>query len=171
MKKVTMVSSTLLAVLVIVLTLTYYNRLSPSITSADIHIEGHITPFDENRVLVELDIVRWKDELASHNIYPVASGLGNINFVDDPSYYTPGSIGTWPESEELLRIETSDKIAMDRIGFAIPDQKGNYKMKFTMTKLEDTDTNGQTEIVLYYVHVEKKLGKTLSWIKKIPLSS
>lgn len=171
MKKVTIVSSTLIAVLVIAFSLTYYNRLSPSITSADIQIEGRITPFDENRVLVELNIVRLKDELASHYIYPVASGFGNINFVDDPGYYTPGSIGTWPESEELLRRETSDKIAMDRIGFAIPDQKGNYKTKFTMTKLEDTDTNGQAEIVLYYVHVEKKFGKTLSWIKKIPLSS
>ncbi|KOR87603.1 hypothetical protein [Paenibacillus solani] len=169
MKKVTIVSSTLIAVLVIVFSLTYYNRLSPSITSADIQIEGRITPFDENNVLVELDIVRLKDELASHYIYPVASGLGNISFVEDPGYYTPGSIGTWYESEELLRRETSDKIAMDHIGFAIPTQKGNYKTKFTMNKLENT--NGQAEIELYYVHVEKKYGKTLSWIKKIPLSS
>ncbi|KOP65574.1 hypothetical protein AMS62_10190 [Bacillus sp. FJAT-18019] len=169
MKKVTIVSSILIAILVIVFSLTYYNLLSPSITSADIQIEGRITPFDENNVLVELDIVRLKDELASHYIYPVASGLGNINFVDDPGYYSPGSIGTWSESEKLLRRETSHKIAMDRIGFAVPTQKGNYKTKFTMTKLEDT--NGQAEIELYYVHVEKKFGKTLSWIKKIPLKS
>lgn len=156
-------------VLLIVVSIVYYNNLSPSINSDDIQIEGKITTYDENRFLVELDMVRLKEELADHYVYPIADGLGNMSFIEDEGYYTPGAIGSWWESEEILKDSIAEEIDTDTMGFTIPTPKGEYKTKFTIYKIDDF--REITVLDVYYVHVEKRFGKDLNWIKKITIQA
>ncbi|WP_438347446.1 hypothetical protein ACP8HI_17350 [Paenibacillus sp. FA6] len=169
MKETIIYLGTCVLVLLIVVSIVYYNNLSPSISSNDIQIEGKITPYDENRFLVELDIVRLKDELADHYIYPIVDGSGNISFIEDEGYYTPGAIGDWWESYEMLHESITEHLDFDAdiVGFSIPTPKGEYKTKFTIYK---TDVFRDIKALdVYYVHVERRFGKDLNWIMKVTI--
>lgn len=168
MKK-SFIYSVILLVVLFISFLIYYNSLSPSLTSDDIHIEGSIKSYDENSFLVELDLERHNNGSDNNIIYPISKGLGNISFIDDKGLYTPGVLGTWYEAEEILSNSVGKEFSADIIGFSIPNQQGKHKLKFIMKKLDDFEE--LSEIVLYYVHVERRFGKGLNWVKKISLKA
>lgn len=89
-------------------------------------------------------------------------GLGvGMNFIHEAEYYTPSSIGSWPKAEERLRSEYSIQEDKQLLGFELPKEKGSYQLKFLLPTSEQFD--GIEAGFLYYVHVEEKFGKDLSW--------
>ncbi|GGG06279.1 hypothetical protein [Paenibacillus aceti] len=168
MKKILAILGIMIVVLGIVgLPYRYYHSLTPSMTADDIQMMGGIKPYDEDHLLVELEVNRLHDEPAHHFIYPIAKGLGNISFIHEDGLYAPNSVGTDYVAEEILINQMDRERSIDSIGFAIPDQQGKYKLKFTMQIIGDSSR--MKDLALYYIHMEKKLGKDLSWVKKITL--
>jgi hypothetical protein len=76
----------------------------------------------------------------------------------------PSSLGNWPTRDALLQKELLYEQKVTHLGFAIPKEKGKYKLKFLLSKLDNF--NNIENPNLYYVHVEEKLGKDLSWVSK-----
>jgi hypothetical protein len=167
MKKTVIYSGIFVVFLFIIFSIYHYNSLSPSFISDDIHIEGSIKSYDENSFLVELDIERNSNGAENNIVYPISKGLGNISFIANEGLYAPGVLGTWYETEEILRNKVDKEFSRDILGFSIPDQQGKHKLKFTMKKLDDFKE--LTELTVYYIHVEKRFGKDLSWVKNISL--
>ncbi|WP_068781075.1 hypothetical protein [Paenibacillus sp. GM2] len=168
MKKILVFAAALIVILAIIAySYYYYYTLSPSMTASDIQMKASIKPYDTDYYLIELDVERIQDEPARHFIAPIAEGLSNINFISEDGLYTPGTISTSFEAEHILRNQVDEGLGMDLMGFAIPNQQGKYKFKFTMQKIDRLTE--LKSLNLYYVHVEKKLGKDLSWVKTITL--
>jgi hypothetical protein len=61
--------------------------------------------------------------------YPVVAGLDSINFISEEGFYTPSSLGNWPTSDALLQKELLYEQKVTHLGFAIPKEKGKYKLK------------------------------------------
>ncbi|KAJ3198553.1 hypothetical protein HK101_000068 [Irineochytrium annulatum] len=76
----------------------------------------------------------------------------------------PGSYLDQVILEEYLKVQgKTRKSAENLIGFAIPDEMGSYKLRFTLRSLDGTTQPLENPIV-YYVHNEQLLGKDLSWV-------
>jgi len=141
----------------------YYLNLEPSTKSNDIEIVGTVEPYEHEYYdyLVTIEMNRKKHGYSVHMVYPIIPGLHGINFIQEPGYFTPSSIGSRSDTDELLRgIYREEEQFM---GFAIPEEEGVYQVKFLLNATETF--TGIEEAKIYYVHVEEKLGKDLSWIQ------
>lgn len=127
-------------------------------------MEGAITPYSQDEFLVELNITKIKEDINYHYIYPVSKGLVDMNFIKEESYYSPGSIGI---TENILRNQTNITNNENLLGFAIPKEQGQHRLKFTLRKSNDYEKNSEASI--YYVHYETRFGKKMNWIKEVKL--
>ncbi|MEK4512048.1 hypothetical protein EJP82_18005 [Paenibacillus anaericanus] len=143
----------------------FYKNLSPEIKPTDLVIESTIQKLDDDLFIIEMQVNRKADDNYSNFVYPLVSGLGNISFIEEDNLYSPSSVGDDSESHELLLNNfTFKQLNYDLNGFSIPSNKGIYKMKFTLRKFDDFQEIKDPHI--YYIHKEKRFGKTLNWIEK-----
>jgi hypothetical protein len=146
----------------------FYKNLSPEIKPTDLEIESNIQKLDDDLYIVEMQVNRKKDDSNSNFIYPVVSGLGNISFIQEDNLFLPSSVGNDNDSFEMVINDITNKhLEFDLIGFSIPNNKGIYKMKFTLRKFDDFQEVKNPKI--YYIHKEKRYGKVLNWIKKFDI--
>lgn len=147
-----------------------YLNLTPSLVSNDIEIKTSVEPFDDEyyKFLVRMEINRNKEEISSHIVYPLIEGLQGINFIKKQGFYSPSSIAQWPLSEEILVKNYPEVEEKNLMGFSLPKEIGRYQLEFLLS----TDDNFKelNEGTLYYVHIEEKFGKNLSWVHKYPIT-
>ncbi|GAB1156085.1 hypothetical protein YWY31_21100 [Paenibacillus illinoisensis] len=172
MRKQTIFWMTGIAIVVVVVLLTY-NNLVPSLKEQDVSMKGTIRQVDTNKYEVDMQITRTKEDNGHHMVYPVIFGWGNLSFNEelDDSYFRPPSVGTSGELEQLVHqalqdegINTSNENG-NFAGFSIPDEAGIYRVRFTISPLSE-NVHSLNDPKIYYVHQEKVLGKNLNWVKK-----
>ncbi|NMO95327.1 hypothetical protein [Paenibacillus lemnae] len=99
-------------------------------------IKGSISILDDETYLVELSVTKGNSDSSINCVYPSSQELGGISFIDDKAgYFSPGSVGTSFQCEEVLKEQGYD-LGSDIIGFSLPDSNGEYTMQFTLQKLE-----------------------------------
>lgn len=156
--------------IIFLVTLLIYSYVIPSVNAKDVVMAGTIRQIDANAVEVELEITRKREDKDQHMVYPVVPGWGGATFTEeqDNAWYVPSSVGSSYLDqvilEKYLKVQgKTRKSAENLIGFAIPDEMGSYKLRFTLRSLDGTTQPLENPIV-YYVHNEQLLGKDLSWV-------
>ncbi|KOY16871.1 hypothetical protein [Paenibacillus xylanivorans] len=159
--------------IVIVAAFIVYNNLAPSVTEQNVNMKGTIRQTTAEEYEVQLTITRTKKDKGQHTVYPYVPGWGSISFNDeqDKRFIRPASVGSTGAMEAILRqaLQRQSSTAITEFaGFSIPDAAGTYKMRFTIHPLgEEAELIRQP--MIYYVHLEKLLGKDLSWVSGEPL--
>ncbi|MCP1183023.1 hypothetical protein [Paenibacillus sp. 1781tsa1] len=156
--------------IIFLVTLLIYSYVIPSVNAKDVVMAGTIRQIDTDAVEVELEITRKREDQDQHMVYPVVPGWGGVTFTDelDDAWYMPSSVGSSYFDQVILEKYLKGqgktrKSADNLIGFAIPDELGSYKLRFTLRSLDGT-TQPLKNPMVYYVHNEQLLGKDLSWV-------
>lgn len=94
-------------------------------------------------------------------IYPYMKNLTNMTFdeEEDDTYFNPEVIGTNLEDEEFVLNELKKhNVSIDAfefsslIGFHIPEEKGEYKLRIYFEKKDDFESSD--ELYLIFLHKE-----------------
>ncbi|WFR57213.1 hypothetical protein QA584_27005 [Anaerocolumna sp. AGMB13025] len=155
-----------------------YCNIKPTINKEDVTIEATLglnTTGKSEYQKYCLDIKVIKSKKGILNIYPYFNGLKNLTFdsTDGNKFFVPENLGAGGENyiiaKKILR-DNNFLINNDLpiVSYILPNEAGEYISRFYINSEKDLSEIENPLILCIYT--ERRFGKKLSWVKKIPIT-